>query len=89
MKMESGKPNTQHVRVYTAIGMQTYLNLSHPQQGQPNPDLSRLEGAAQPHDEFGLIRDGGERVVNPEHLVLLVVAIETIDLRETGEGRKG
>ena len=57
-----------------------YLDLSHPQQGQPNSDLPRLEGAAQPHDEFGLVWDCGERVVDTDHLILLVVAIETIDL---------
>ena len=60
--------------------MQVYLNLSHPQQRQPNSDLSRLEGAAQPHNEFGLVWDCSERVVDSDHLILLVVAIETIDL---------
>ena len=53
--------------------MQVYLDLSHPQQGQLNPDLSRLEAAAQPYDSFGT-------VVDTDHHILLVVALETIDL---------
>ena len=60
--------------------MQVYLQPSHPQQGQPHSDLSRLEVAAQPHDEFGLVWDCGKRVVDIDHLILLVVAIATIDL---------
>ena len=59
--------------------MQVYLDPFHPQQGQPNSDLTRLEGAAQPHNEFGLVCDCGERVVATDILFLLV-AIETTDL---------
>ena len=40
--------------------MQVYLDPSHPQQGQLNSDLSRLEAAAQPYNEFGLVWDCGE-----------------------------
>ena len=61
------------------LGMQVYLDPSY-QQGQMNSDLSRLEAAAQPYDELGLVWDCGERVVDTDHHILLVVAIETIDL---------
>ena len=60
--------------------MQVHLDPSHPRQGQLNSHLSRLEAAAQPYDEFGLVWDCGERVVDTDHHILLVVAIETIDL---------
>ena len=62
------------------LRMQVYLDPSHPQQGQLNSDLSRLEAAAQPYDELGLVRDCGEWVVDTDHHRLLVVAIETTDL---------
>ena len=60
--------------------MQVYLDPSHPQQGQLNADLSRLEAVAQPYNELGIVWDCGEMVVDTDHLILLVVAIETLDL---------
>ena len=60
--------------------MQSVPQPSHHQQGQPNSDLSQLEATAQPYDELGLVWDCGERVVDTDHHILLVVAIETIDL---------
>ena len=45
-----------------------------------NSDLSRLEAAAQPYNELGLVWDCSERVVDTDHHILLVVAIEMIDL---------
>ena len=58
------------------LRMQVYLDPSHPQQGQLNSDLSRLEAAAQPYDELGLVWDCGERVVDTDHHILLVVEME-------------
>ena len=71
------------------LGMQLYLHTSPPQEGQLNFDLSQLEAAAQPYYDLGLVWDYGERVVDTDHHILLVVAMETIDLGEMEEDREG
>ena len=59
--------------VRVMLRMQVYLEPSHPQQGQ-------LNSVDKPYDELGLVWDCGERVVDTDHHILMVVAIKMIDL---------
>ena len=62
-----------------------HLCLPHPEQGQSYPHFSREEGPAEPDDQPGLVGNCSEGVTETKHLVLLIVAIETIDLyRDNG-----
>ena len=58
----------------------TDLWLVHSEEGEANSDLSGEEGSTQSDDESGLAGDSRQLVVEPRHLILLLVAIETVYL---------
>ena len=58
----------------------TDLWLVHSEEREANSDLSGEGGAAQSDDESGLAGDCRQLVVEPRHLILLLVAIETVHL---------
>ena len=58
----------------------SHLGLLHSQEREADSDLPGLQGSTESHDELCLPRHGGQVVVESTHLVLLVVAIETVDL---------
>ena len=58
----------------------THLRVLHSQERETNSDLSCLKSSTQSYDELCLFRHGGEVVIESTHLILLVVAIETVDL---------
>ena len=60
----------------------TDLWLVHSEEGDANSDLSAEggSGSAQSDDQSGLAGDSRQLVVEPRHLILLLVAIETVHL---------
>ena len=57
-----------------------YLHFSYSEQKEFNSELPRLEGTAHSHNHLGLVGNSGESVVETEEFVLLVIAVDTVDL---------
>ena len=71
-------------RLTTPLSHTPNLCLQHSQQIELDAELSLFEGAAQLHHQASVVRNCGQRVVESEHLILLVVAVHTVHLQECG-----